>query len=99
MRESPALRIRALRKRYAKFEALREVDLDVGAGEAFGLVGANGAGQDDAHQMPARTRSMRRGTIEIFGVAARESGGKARLAYLPERFNPRTICAHASSLP
>ena len=41
MRESPALRIRALRKRYAKFEALREVDLDVGAGEAFGLVGAN----------------------------------------------------------
>ena len=88
MRESPALRIRALRKRYAKFEALREVDLDVGAGEAFGLVGANGAGKTTLIKCLLALAACDAGTIEIFGVAARNPAARRRLAYLPERFNP-----------
>ena len=88
MRESPALRIRALRKRYAKFEALREVDLDVGAGEAFGLVGANGAGKTTLIKCLLALAACDAGTIEIFGVAAQNPAARRRLAYLPERFNP-----------
>lgn len=88
MRESPALRIRALRKRYAKFEALREVDLDVGAGEAFGLVGANGAGKTTLIKCLLALAACDAGTIEIFGVAAQNPVARRRLAYLPERFNP-----------
>ena len=88
MRESPALRIRALRKRYAKFEALREVDLDVGAGEAFGLVGANGAGKTTLIKCLLALAAFDAGTIEIFGIAAQNPAARRRLAYLPERFNP-----------
>ena len=88
MRESPALRIRALRKRYAKFEVLREVDLDVGAGEAFGLVGANGAGKTTLIKCLLALAAFDAGTIEIFGIAAQNPAARRRLAYLPERFNP-----------
>ncbi len=88
MRESPALRVRALRKRYAKFEALHAVDLDVGAGEAFGLVGANGAGKTTFIKCVLALAACDGGTIEIFGIAAQNPAARRRLAYLPERFNP-----------
>ncbi len=88
MRESPALRVRALRKRYAKFEALHAVDLDVGAGEAFGLVGANGAGKTTLIKCVLALAACDGGTIEIFGIAAQNPAARRRLAYLPERFNP-----------
>jgi ABC-2 type transport system ATP-binding protein len=88
MRESPALRVRALRKRYAKFEALHAVDLDVGAGEAFGLVGANGAGKTTLIKCVLALAAGDAGSIEIFGIAAHNPAARRRLAYLPERFNP-----------
>ncbi len=88
MRESPALRVRALRKRYAKFEALHAVDLDVGAGEAFGLVGANGAGKTTLIKCVLALAAGDAGSIEIFGRAAQSPAARRRLAYLPERFNP-----------
>ena len=38
-----AIRIRALTKRYGDVEAVRGIDLDVRAGEIFGLIGPDGA--------------------------------------------------------
>jgi ABC-2 type transport system ATP-binding protein len=87
-REAPALRIAALAKRYGKFPALERVDLDVGAGEAFGLVGANGAGKTTLIKCILDLAACDSGSIEIFGVAAREPASRRRLSYLPERFNP-----------
>ena len=83
-----ALRIKALRKRYDKFEALGGIDLDVGAGEAFGLVGANGAGKTTLIKCILDLVASDAGAIEIFGVAARNPAARRRLGYLPERFNP-----------
>jgi ABC-2 type transport system ATP-binding protein len=40
-----ALAISGLRKRYSRHEALRGVDLEIGAGELVGLLGPNGAGK------------------------------------------------------
>ncbi|MFI4959414.1 MAG: ATP-binding cassette domain-containing protein, partial [Lysobacterales bacterium] len=39
------LRVRALRKSFAKRAVLREVDWDVPAGRVIGLLGRNGAGK------------------------------------------------------
>jgi ABC-type sugar transport system ATPase subunit len=46
-----AIRVRGLVKRYGAIEAVRGLDLDVYAGEIFGLVGADGAGKTSIFQI------------------------------------------------
>jgi ABC-2 type transport system ATP-binding protein len=92
MREIPAnrraLRVAALAKRYGRREALRGVDLDVGAGESFGLVGANGAGKTTLIKCVLDLCGYHAGEIEIFGTPARLPRSRERLVYVPERFAP-----------
>jgi ABC-2 type transport system ATP-binding protein len=83
-----ALRIAALAKHYNRHQALARVDLDVAAGEGFGLVGANGAGKTTLIKCVLDLISSDAGAIEIFGIAAQDPAARRRLAYLPERFNP-----------
>ena len=83
-----ALRVSGLAKRYGKIAALDGVDLAIGAGEAFGLVGANGAGKTTLIKCMLDLASHDSGTVEIFGIASRDPAARRRLAYLPERFNP-----------
>ena len=83
-----ALKVTALAKRYGKFQALESIDLEVGAGEAFGLVGANGAGKTTLIKCMLDLAACDAGAIEIFGTAAQNAAARRRLAYLPERFNP-----------
>ncbi len=42
---SPVIRLDRLGKRYGRVTALKEVSLDVRAGEIFGFLGLNGAGK------------------------------------------------------
>jgi ABC-2 type transport system ATP-binding protein len=83
-----ALRIKALEKRYGKTAALAGVDLQLAAGESFGLVGANGAGKTTLIKCILDLIACDAGAIEIFGIAAQHAAARRRLAYLPERFNP-----------
>lgn len=85
---SPALRIAGLRKRYGAREALCGIDLAVGAGRAFGLVGVNGAGKTTMLKCALDFCDFQSGSIEIFGVGSRSPGARMRLAFLPERFSP-----------
>ena len=85
---SAAVRIGALVKRYGKVAALDGIDLEVAAGEGFGLVGANGAGKTTLIRCLLDLAASDAGTIEIFGGAAREPASRRHLSYLPERFNP-----------
>ena len=43
--QTPAIRVEALRKSYAKLEVLKGVDFDVARGSIFALLGSNGAGK------------------------------------------------------
>ena len=83
-----AVRISALVKRYGKVTALGGVDLDVAAGEGFGLVGANGAGKTTLIRCLLDLSAHDAGSIQIFGVPAAQPASRQRLSYLPERFSP-----------
>ncbi len=83
-----ALRIAALVKHYNRHQAVAGADLAVAAGEACGLVGANGAGKTTLLKCLLDLCAFDSGSIEIFGVAARNPQARRRLAYLPERFQP-----------
>jgi ABC-2 type transport system ATP-binding protein len=83
-----AVRVGALAKHYGRETALAGVDLEVGRGAAFGLVGANGAGKTTLIKCMLDLCAADGGAIEIFGVDARLAGARARVAYVPERFVP-----------
>jgi ABC-2 type transport system ATP-binding protein len=64
----PALWCRDLAKTYdGKVEAVRGIDLDIGAGECFGLLGPNGAGKTTTIEMLEGLLDPSRGEIEILG--------------------------------
>lgn len=83
-----ALRFSDLAKSYGGQPALAGLSLDVERGACFGLVGENGAGKTTLIKCLLDLTETDAGTIQIFGVTHRETGARARLAYLPERFNP-----------
>ena len=83
-----AVRIGALVKRFGKLAALGGVNLEVAAGEGFGLVGANGAGKTTLIRCLLDLTARDAGTIEIFALPADQAASRRRLSYLPERFNP-----------
>ena len=83
-----ALRAEGLVKRFGARRALQGVTLEVAAGTALGLVGANGAGKTTFIKCALDLCAADAGRVEIFGVDARNAGARARLAYVPERFVP-----------
>ena len=83
-----ALHFVGVEKRYAGVSALSDFTLDVRRGEFFGLVGVNGAGKTTLIKCLLDFCDVDGGAIEIFTVPHRATTARARLAYLPERFNP-----------
>ena len=51
----PAIEIRGLKKRYGSLDAVRGISFEVERGEIFGLIGADGAGEN--HYVPNSRRS------------------------------------------
>jgi ABC-2 type transport system ATP-binding protein len=83
-----ALRFAQVEKRYAGVPALNRFSLEVRRGEFFGLVGVNGAGKTTLIKCLLDFCDADAGAIEIFSVPHSATAARARLAYLPERFNP-----------
>jgi ABC-2 type transport system ATP-binding protein len=64
---SPAIRLRALEKRYRSVQALRGIDLDIEQGEFFALLGPNGAGKTTLISVLAGLARPSAGCAEIMG--------------------------------
>jgi ABC-2 type transport system ATP-binding protein len=79
---------RGLVKRYDRTVAVAGLDLEVVAGEIFGLVGPNGAGKTTILRMLATLLVPTAGDAEIAGESIRRNPNAARrvLGYMPDVF-------------
>src|SRR4051794_3877760 len=77
-----------LLKRYDGTLAVAGVDLDIAAGEIFGLVGPNGAGKTTTLRMLATLLEPTSGDAEIAGASIRRNPREVRrvLGYMPDAF-------------
>jgi branched-chain amino acid transport system ATP-binding protein len=66
--DTPALAIRGLGKRYGAVTVLDDVSVEVGAGEAVGVVGPNGAGKTTLLDIAAGARRPDRGRVFLEGT-------------------------------
>lgn len=65
-----AVRIDNLQKRYGTVQAVKDVSLQVEAGEIFGLLGPNGAGKTTTLRCLCTLTEPDAGTIEVSGISA-----------------------------
>jgi NitT/TauT family transport system ATP-binding protein len=79
-----ALSISSLRFAYGDLEVIRELDLELAAGEVIGLVGPSGCGKSTFLELVAGLREPGQGSIEIDGerLAAERL---SQCAYMPQR--------------
>jgi len=82
----PAIRLRALDKRYPAVHALRAVDLEVAQGDFFALLGPNGAGKTTLISLLAGLAKPTGGTAEVMGfdVVQHYREARSRLGVVPQ---------------
>src|SRR5881394_1783895 len=80
-----AIQIRKLRKSYGRIEAVRGIDLEVNAGEIFGLIGPDGAGKTSVFQVLGRVMPATSGEAIMLGHSAREA--RSYVGYLTQVFS------------
>lgn len=64
------------------------INLEIRAGEFFGLIGLNGEGKTTLIKGLLGLRRVEQGTIRLFGQDCQHPDAKKNLCYLPERFDP-----------
>ncbi len=87
MAAASVVTVRGATRRYGAIKAVDGVDLDIGRGELFGLIGHNGAGKSTLFKMMLGLVPPTSGEIRIDGENVRGSGFRAvrrRIGYLPE---------------
>jgi ABC-2 type transport system ATP-binding protein len=80
-----AIRIRGLTKCYGDLLAVDGVDLEVGAGELFGLIGPDGAGKTSTFHILGGVMAASDGSVEILGGPARDA--RDHVGYLTQAFS------------
>lgn len=80
-----AIRVRGLKKSYGSLEAVRGVDLDIRAGEIFGLIGPDGAGKTSVFQILGGVMMPTAGDVTVFEKTARDA--RPMIGYLTQAFS------------
>jgi lipooligosaccharide transport system ATP-binding protein len=81
-----AVRARGLTKRFGGFTAVDAVDFDIHVGEAFGFLGANGAGKTSTMRMIACLSPISGGTLQVLGLDPMRHGPqiRSRIGLVPQ---------------
>jgi len=74
----PVLRLRGVGRRFGGLHAVREVDLDVAAGERRAILGPNGAGKTTLFNVIAGDLPVSTGTVGMFGRGVTRLPARAR---------------------
>jgi Cu-processing system ATP-binding protein len=85
--EAAAISVRGAVKHYGAVRAVDGVDLEIGSGEVFGLIGHNGAGKSTLFKMMLGLIRATAGDIRVHGAPVRGRGFRAvrrGIGYLPE---------------
>lgn len=87
--EEIAIDVQHLSRRFGDFLAVNDVSFQVGKGEVFGFLGANGAGKSTTIRMLCGLLAPTSGTARVGGidVAADPEGVKRRIGYMSQRFS------------
>ncbi|MCB9744762.1 MAG: ABC transporter ATP-binding protein [Alphaproteobacteria bacterium] len=81
------IRTEGIAKRYAGFQALQPLDLEVEDGEVFGFLGPNGAGKTTTIRILSGVLPPSEGRVFIDGVdmAVDPVSAKSRIGFIPDR--------------
>ena len=84
----PVVRVQGLTKCYRKQVAVDGLDLVVGAGEIYGLIGPDGAGKSSLMKIIAGVLTYDGGTVEVFGQNISSEAAaervKGRMGFMPQ---------------
>lgn len=77
--------VKALQKRFGKFQALKDVSFEVGKGEVVGFIGPNGAGKSTTIRTILGILKADGGSVRVFGKDAWKESIEIhrRLSYVP----------------
>ncbi len=74
-----------MRKSYGELEAVKGIDLEIGAGEIFGLIGPDGAGKTSVFQILGGVMAATEGAAEMYRRDARDA--RSFVGYLTQTFS------------
>lgn len=85
MREAP-IEMRAVSKRYGKFEAVKSISFSVAEGELCALIGENGAGKSTLIRLMTGLSEPSSGAVAMFGHSEKRElrRSRERLGYMPD---------------
>ncbi len=72
--DEPVISVRDLRKSYGDLEAVRGIDIEVGAGEVFAFLGPNGAGKTTTVEILEGYRGRDAGEVSVLGEDPSHAG-------------------------
>jgi ABC-2 type transport system ATP-binding protein len=86
---SAAIEVRGLTRRFGDFTAVDAITFEVGAGEVFGFLGANGAGKTTAIRMLIGLLAPSAGEARVagFDVLTQSEEVRRRIGYMSQRFS------------
>ncbi len=85
---STVIEVKELRRFFGAFQAVKGISFNVGKGEIFGLLGANGAGKSTTFRMLCGLLPASSGTLRVAGADLRTARADARerIGYVSQKF-------------
>ena len=92
---SEALTIEKVTTHYGKEAVLDKISMSVANAEIFGLIGLNGVGKTTLIKSILTLVKPTSGMVRIFGADHTDPASRAKLAFLPEKFQPPPLLTGA----